>query len=553
MSKEHLSSTANKPKAAARKRATAKKIATGAILQRLAVAPESLRPTHILQMQRAVGNQANLRLLQAKLKLGPAGDAYEQEADRVAKEVVRASRQPDVQREGADEDELQMKPLADGISQVQRSYLAPVQVQRHHGEEEVQASPNHGMEGGDVDADVARSIQSARGGGRPLHDGVRSSMERGFGADFSGVRVHTGGQADALNRSLNARAFTAGSDIFFGQGQYNPGSTGGQELIAHELTHTVQQGAAGRIRRKLNPIAMFGVPGRTFVQRQLEENQKREWQQKIDEGMNTVGETMYNNDSDRARNELNSLLHSVRALAIAFSDHATTRQADINHVNDMFRYLNRIAGLGQGGGYVDKDRYKKKQKGLSKSSMRTAGLNSFFKHNEKIPGYGQKLTPEGESVDDKEGGRSWETMSTLNEDDYGKRALYHIGSGLANLAFPVSLLGILGSMGDTKVRGISTNFTEQTLLDERNLAYWTPLVEFRRAVKAIEAKTQPDLEQEVKRVQDRLTKLLKKRNAQALASVKPQEGEQSVANNISKQWMTKKYFKDIFKNWGRKD
>ena len=95
-----------------------------------------------------------------------------------------------------------------------------------------------------MDAGVARSIQSAKGGGAPLHDNVRSSMERGFGADFSGVRVHTGGQADALNRSLNARAFTTGSDIFFGKGQYNPGSSGGQELIAHELTHTVQQGAA---------------------------------------------------------------------------------------------------------------------------------------------------------------------------------------------------------------------------------------------------------------------------------------------------------------------
>jgi len=243
--------------------------------------PQTLQPADILQLQRAIGNRATGQLLQAKLRLGPAGDRYEQEADQVAKQVVRASRQPavkqeNVQREGADEDELQMKPLADRISQVRRSYFAPPNVQREGMEEEelqakrntsvqregmeeedeLQAAPNHGLEGGDVDTDVARSIQSARGGGHPLHDRLRSSMERGFGADFSGVRVHTGGQADALNRSLNARAFTTGKDIFFGKGQYNPGSSGGQELIAHELTHTVQQGAAGVQRVRSEPEAI---------------------------------------------------------------------------------------------------------------------------------------------------------------------------------------------------------------------------------------------------------------------------------------------------------
>jgi len=236
------------------------------ILQRLESAPDSIRPADVLTLQRTIGNRATGRILQAKLKLGPAGDRYEQEADRVAKQVVRASRQPDVQRNGVDEEELQAKPV-DRISQVRRSYLesavqaTPIakstgSIQRGFAalspvqrdgieDEELQAAPNHGLEGGEVDDSVAQSIQRAKGGGAPLDDGVRSSMEQGFGADFSGVRVHTGGQADALNRSLNARAFTTGNDIFFGKGQYNPGSSGGQELIAHELTHTVQQGAAG--------------------------------------------------------------------------------------------------------------------------------------------------------------------------------------------------------------------------------------------------------------------------------------------------------------------
>lgn len=75
----------------------------------------------------------------------------------------------------------------------------------------------------------------------PLPDEVRSFMEPRFGADFSGVKVHTDAQADQLNRSVQARAFTTGQDVFFRQGEYNPASRGGQELIAHELTHVVQQ------------------------------------------------------------------------------------------------------------------------------------------------------------------------------------------------------------------------------------------------------------------------------------------------------------------------
>ena len=171
----------------------------GVILQRMERTPQTLRPADILQLQRTIGNRATGLLLQAKLKLGPAGDRYEQEADRVARQVVRASHQPNVQRNGADEEELQAKPLTDSISPIRRALLAPLPTQRLQrydieeekvqakrtflappqmpkvqrtdmDEEELQASPNHGLEGGDVDTDVARSIQSAKGGGAPLHD-----------------------------------------------------------------------------------------------------------------------------------------------------------------------------------------------------------------------------------------------------------------------------------------------------------------------------------------------------------------------------------------------
>ncbi len=92
--------------------------------------------------------------------------------------------------------------------------------------------------------DVEERIEGARGGGQALPEHTQSQMSDSMGADFSGVRVHTGGEANHLNRSLNARAFTTGNDVFFADNEYNPDSSGGQELIAHELTHVVQQGGA---------------------------------------------------------------------------------------------------------------------------------------------------------------------------------------------------------------------------------------------------------------------------------------------------------------------
>ncbi|MEA1991064.1 MAG: DUF4157 domain-containing protein [Thermodesulfobacteriota bacterium] len=102
---------------------------------------------------------------------------------------------------------------------------------------------------GEVAPQVEQAIQRERGGGQVLDKGVQGQMESSFGADFGGVRVHANTQADTLNRELNARAFTTGQDIFFRQGAYNPGSSSGRELLAHELTHVVQQ--TGDVRCKL--------------------------------------------------------------------------------------------------------------------------------------------------------------------------------------------------------------------------------------------------------------------------------------------------------------
>jgi Domain of unknown function (DUF4157) len=99
---------------------------------------------------------------------------------------------------------------------------------------------------GPLDPEIADSIKAEKGGGRALDDGTRSDMEGHLGADLSGVRVHTGSQADSLNRSVQAEAFTTGNDVFFKSGKYAPETSDGRGLLAHELTHVVQQNS-GRV------------------------------------------------------------------------------------------------------------------------------------------------------------------------------------------------------------------------------------------------------------------------------------------------------------------
>ncbi|MEZ4638279.1 MAG: DUF4157 domain-containing protein [Caldilineaceae bacterium] len=231
---------------------------TPSLLQRAQTTPSTLTAHDVKHLQRAIGNRATVDLLsratpiQAQLTLGPADDAYEREADQVADQVVRQIDSNAVQRQD-EEDELQMKSLSvqrqGEEDELQMKRAEPVRqsfvVRRQPGDEEeiVQGRYEHGPEGGEVDPSITSQIQAARGGGRPLDDGVRGGMESGFGTDFGGVRVHTDSHADTLNRALNARAFTVGSDIFFKGGEYNPGNSGGKQLLAHELTHTIQQGA----------------------------------------------------------------------------------------------------------------------------------------------------------------------------------------------------------------------------------------------------------------------------------------------------------------------
>jgi len=209
----------------------------------------------ILFLQRTIGNQAVQRLiksgaLQAKLRIGQPGDKYEQEADRVADEVMRM---PEMQRQVEEEEILQTKPLVDQITP-----LVQRQVEEEEEEEMLQAKSTE-----DATSEVSNGLESQinaiKGGGWPLAESERAYFEPRFGVDFSRVRVHTNSQAAKSARVLNARAFTTGRDIVFGAGQYAPEATGGKKLLAHELTHILQQ-QGGLVKRYLSPgCRSFGL------------------------------------------------------------------------------------------------------------------------------------------------------------------------------------------------------------------------------------------------------------------------------------------------------
>jgi hypothetical protein len=116
-------------------------------------------------------------------------------------------------------------------------------VQRQ-GEAEEEEPQGAAREGRGIPKPADRGFHDEKGKGEPLEAEQRTGMESAFGADFGGVRIHTGGKAAEMSRKLRAHAFTHGPDIFFGAGEYEPRTTRGRHLLAHELTHVVQQGAA---------------------------------------------------------------------------------------------------------------------------------------------------------------------------------------------------------------------------------------------------------------------------------------------------------------------
>ena len=264
-------------------------------VQRAIDRPSRASPADILALQRVAGNRAVSRLLtnaaarppspgiQAKLTVGPAGDRYEQEADRVAEQVVSGQQsavshqRSDVQRQ-EDEEEVQTKPLAASITPL---------VQRQVEEEEIQTKAEIGKSF-DAGPEIEDRLAAHKGGGSPLPGEVRAYMEPRFGADFSGVKVHTGADAAGLNRQIQAQAFTHGQDIYLGAGRYEPGTDAGKRLLAHELTHVVQQTGGGG-QRPVQKVSRLPGVQRELIQRDIpspyewKEMSKLDWKRRSTE------------------------------------------------------------------------------------------------------------------------------------------------------------------------------------------------------------------------------------------------------------------------------
>ena len=200
--------------------------------------------------------------LQAKLEVSSPGDPAEREAEQVAERVMEMD-----------------------ASEAHPSEVESDAGECNQGEQDGQPARTGAVKrsgGLDVSGEAETRVRKGvQGGGKPLPADTRAKFEGTLGADLSNVRVHTGSQADEAARSINAEAYTMGSDIAFADSNYNPGSKTGQALLAHELTHTVQQGggpsrATATVHRQkaglkeytvqpgdsLSKIAaQFGVPG----------------------------------------------------------------------------------------------------------------------------------------------------------------------------------------------------------------------------------------------------------------------------------------------------
>jgi hypothetical protein len=169
--------------------------------------------------------------LQPSLKVSSPSDSSEVEAVNVAKRIMRA-------------------PVSDNSVHYSQSGAGKIfRLQNNLQREKIQRK---GTGVPAVSPELQSKIQGSSSEGSPLPSGVKSFMEPRFKADFSNVKVHTSEKSARMNAQLSAKAFTVGNNIFFGKDQFRPEHDEGKELIAHELTHTIQQGAAIQRREDIS-------------------------------------------------------------------------------------------------------------------------------------------------------------------------------------------------------------------------------------------------------------------------------------------------------------
>jgi hypothetical protein len=185
-------------------------------------------------------NRSNSRqypVIQTKLKIGETGDKYEQEADAVAGTVMQMGEGESLRMQTEEDDEkIQMHSL-------EEEDKLQMQSEKEEEEEPIQSKSADSSQTKTASENLHSQIEKTKGTGTQIDEQTRTFMGNRFGTDFSSINVHTGQAAEEMNKQLHAQAFTVGNDIYFNSGKYNPNSQEGRKLLAHELTHTIQQGA----------------------------------------------------------------------------------------------------------------------------------------------------------------------------------------------------------------------------------------------------------------------------------------------------------------------
>ncbi len=177
-------------------------------------------------------------------------DVIQQKAD----EEVQEKQEEEIQ-EKTEEEPIQQKEESDIQAKLDSDRTVDQKIQRkidviqQKADEEVQQKEENEVqkksdETGSNTSALEQNLARSKGGGSSMDPTTKNQMESGFGTDFSGVKIHNDSNAVQMNKELGAQAFTNGNDIYFNEGKYNPTTKSGQHLLAHELTHTVQQGAS---------------------------------------------------------------------------------------------------------------------------------------------------------------------------------------------------------------------------------------------------------------------------------------------------------------------
>ncbi len=215
--------------------------ATAPVQMQPATPALQLMPTTVftpdVQMEQEETEEELVQMKPERVQL-KSGDGEE------VKPVSFGTTPPDLQRKCSkckqEEGKIQPKhlPAVTSKSLIQRKCNACEEKEKLQPKPAIQKASNGKQYAGDS---IQQSLQQSKGGGQPLPEATNKEMSSKIGADFSDVRIHTNSTAVQMNRDLGAKAFTHGGDLYFNQGQYNPESSAGKHLLAHELTHVTQQ------------------------------------------------------------------------------------------------------------------------------------------------------------------------------------------------------------------------------------------------------------------------------------------------------------------------